>query len=127
MKCGTRAISALLIIAFLVVPALPSAQQLAKPIDRSVFPGVTTLQYANQTLVFTTPVPLRVKLEVLPSGVIQLRFRAQTSLRSGLSSTSSTSGQTIIFWQEAAEELYNGTPPQDWTDVPFGEGGWTEK
>ena len=126
MKGGTRAISALLIIAFLVVPALPSAQQLAKPIDRSVFPGVTTLQYANQTLVFTTPVALRVKLEVLPSGVIQLRFKAQTSTRYGLQS-STAAGQAVIFWQQASEELYNGVPPDDWIDVPFGEGGWTEK
>ena len=125
MKHGALAISALLIIGLLAVPMLSPAQQIARPIDKSVFPGVTTISYANQTLVFTTPVALRVKLEVLASGKIQLRFKAQTGRTIG--QQSAAMGQTVIFWQEAAEDLYSGPPPEDWTDVPFGEGGWTEK
>lgn len=125
MKRGAKFISALMIVALVAVPVLLSAQQLAVPVDRSVFPGVTTIQYANQTLVFTTPVALRVKLAVLPSGVIQLRFKAQTTASAGQRSASL--GQTVIFWQQAAEDLYNGAPPGTWVDLPFGEGGWTEK
>jgi hypothetical protein len=125
MKLGARVISALIVVAFVAAPALLSADQLAKPVDRSVFPGVTTIQYANQTLVFTTPVALRVKLSVLPNGSIQLRLKAQSTQSAG--QRSSSLGQAVVFWQEGAQDIFNGAPPGDWVDVPFGEGGWTEK
>ena len=126
MKFWTRAISALLIIAFLTAPSLLASQQLAAPFDRSVYPGVTTIQYANQTLVFTTAVPLRVKLRVVSPGHIQLRFKAQAS-RQPQGMGGASSGQTVVFWEQIGENVFNGTAPEGWTDIPLSEGGWTEK
>ena len=38
-----------------------------------------------------------------------------------------SSGQTIIFWEQAAQDVFEGFAPDAWTDIPLGEGGWTEK
>jgi hypothetical protein len=127
MKLYARAISALLIVAFLTAPSLLAAQALQAPVDRSVFPGVTTIQYANQTLVFTTAVPLRVKLQVLASGIVELRFKAQQTRSTTGGNQSSAGGQTVIFWEQAGEDIFNGSASGDWTDIPLTEGGWTEK
>ena len=123
MKSRVGVLSALLIVAFLAVPALVAADQIPVPIERSVFPGVTTIQYANQTLVFTTAEPLKVKLRVVPAGHVELSFKRAPERASG----ATKSGQTVIFWQESAETIYASAAPDGWFDIPLTEGGWTEK
>jgi len=128
MKSRVRAISALLIIAFLTVPSLAVGQQLAAPVEKSIFPGVTTVQYANQTLVFTTTEPLKIKLQVMPAGHVQLSFKkAPSRTTQGQQGMATAAGQTVIFWEQAAESVYNGTAGEGWFDIPLTEGGWTEK
>lgn len=128
MKSRVRAISALLIIAFLTVPSFAVGQQLAVPMEKSIFPGVTTVQYANQTLVFTTTEPLKIKLQVMSAGYVQLSFKkAPSRTTQGQKGVVNASGQTVIFWEQAAENIYNGTAGEGWYDIPLTEGGWTEK
>lgn len=128
MKSHARVIIALFLITFLTtIPSSLVSQQLPVPVERSVFPGVTTIQYAGQTLVFTTSVPLRVKLRADAVDKIVLRFRSQTTGDDTSSPLSLFGSQTVIFWEQAADELYNGQAPPDWVDIPLNEGGWTEK
>jgi hypothetical protein len=128
MKLSFRAISALLLVAFLATPFVAAADQIAAPLERSVMPGVTTITYANQTLVFTTATPLRVQLKVVSPGHISLRFKAQQArVPAGGESALVVGGQTVIFWEQAGAELFNGEASNTWTDVPLTEGGWTEK
>jgi hypothetical protein len=131
MKSRVRAISALLIIAFLTVPSLAAGEQLAVPMERTIFPGVTTIQYADQTLVFTTTDPLKIKLSVVPEGHVQLSFKKAASRTqkqtSQQSSVVRSGGHTVIFWEQAGENVFNGTAGEGWSDVPLTEGGWTEK
>jgi hypothetical protein len=127
MNLRVRAISALLIIAFLTVPSLVASEQLTVPMERSVYPGVTTIQYANQTLVFTTAVPLKVRLRVATAGHVELSFKRAASRDQGRGMAGAATGPTVIFWEEAAENVFSGFAQENWTDVPLGEGGWTEK
>jgi len=126
MNLCVRAISALLIIAFLTVPSVVASEQMAAPLERGIHPGVTTIFYANHTLVFTTAVPLKIKLRVVPTGHVELSFRsASRDLGEGMAGA--VAGQTVIFWEEANEEVYSDFAPDGWVDIPLGEGGWTEK
>jgi hypothetical protein len=127
MNLRARAISALLIIAFLTVPSLVVSQRLAVPLERGILPGVTTVFYADHTLVFTTAVPLKIKLQVVPAGHVVLSFKKTTLPGYGQGMGSATGGHTVVFWEQANDDVYSGTAPDDWTDVPLGEGGWTEK
>jgi hypothetical protein len=127
MSLRVRAISALLIIAFLTVPSLAASEELAVPIERGIYPGVTTIQYADQTLVFTTAVPLKIKLRVASAGHVELSFKKADSRDQGRGMAGAATGQTIIFWEQAAEDVYSGFAPDSWYDIPLGEGGWTEK
>jgi hypothetical protein len=127
MNLRVRAISALLIIAFLSVPSLVASEQLVVPIERGIHPGVTTIQYASQTLVFTTAVPLKIKLRVATAGHIELSFKKTNSRDQGQGMAGASTGQTVIFWEQAAEDIYSGFAPDSWYDIPLGEGGFTEK
>ena len=90
-------------------------------------PGVTTVQYANQTLVFTTAVPLKIKLRVTSAGHVELSFKKAASRNQNESMSGASTGQTVIFWEQAAQDVFEGFAPDSWTDIPLGEGGWTEK
>ena len=127
MNRSVRAISALLIIAFLTVPSLAVSDQLAVPLERGIQPGVTTVQYANQTLVFTTAVPLKIKLSVASDGHVELTFKKAATRDVGQGMAGASTGQTIIFWEQASQDIFEGFAPDSWTDIPLGEGGWTEK
>ena len=126
MKPRVRALSALLIIAFLTVPSLVASEQLAVPLERGIHPGVTTVLYANHTLVFTTAVPLKIRLCVVPAGHVQLSLMT-TSYNQGQGNAPGSSGQTVIFWEEVNQEVYSGNPSDSWIDIPLAESGWTEK
>ena len=127
MNVRVRAISALLIIAFLTVPSLVVSQELAVPIERGIYPGVTTIQYANQTLVFTTAVPLKIKLRVASAGHVELSFKRAASRDQGRGMAGAATGQTVIYWEQVAEDIFSGFAQDSWIDLPLGEGGWTEK
>lgn len=127
MDLRVRAISALLVIAFLTVPSLVASEQLIAPLERGIQPGVTTVQYANQTLVFTTAVPLKIKLMVASAGHVELSFKKAASRDQGQGMAGASAGQTVIFWEQAAQDIFEGFAPDNWTDIPLGEGGWTEK
>ena len=128
MKLSVKAISALMLVAFLATPFVAAADQIAAPLERSVLPGVTTIEYAGQTLVFTTAATLKIELRVVSPGNILLRFKAQATRQpSDGSSALLAGGQTVIYWEQAGAEVFNGSPSDAWTDVPLTEGGWTEK
>jgi len=127
MKSRVGVLSTLLIVAFLAVPSLVVSDQIATPMERSIFPGVTTVQYSGQTLVFTTAEPLKIKLRVVPAGYVELSFMKAPSRGGSQGARSSAGGQTVVFWEQSAENLYSGFAPEGWFDIPLTEGGWTEK
>jgi hypothetical protein len=127
MKLSVRLLSAFLLVAFLALPFVAAADQLPAPLERNVSPGVTTIAYANQTLVFTTATPLRVQLTAVSPGSILLRFKVQSARDVAMGSVDYGSGQTVIFWEQAGVDVFNGSASNGWTDVPLTEGGWTEK
>ncbi len=126
MRLCIKVLSALLLVALLVPPVAAAVNQIAAPLERNVSPGVTTITYSNQTLVFTTAVPLRIKLRVTSPGHIELQFKAQETRKTGRGQTSAP-GQTIVFWDQAGDDIFNDAAGGSWVTIPLTEGGWTEK
>lgn len=122
-----RCILSLLAIAaaLALIPNLSPADQLPVPITEAVFPGVTRINYANQTFVFTTTVKLSAHFEYLLPGEIHMKVKL-AGTRDGMALAP---GQMLrIYWENGDETLYDGTPPDgEWTGIVLTEGGMTEK
>jgi hypothetical protein len=120
-------ISALLVLAFIAAPVAVTADQLALPLDQAVQAGTTTIQYAGQSLTFTTSAPLRVQLSMLTLTEIELRFIEYPP--GGGRSGSSASGETMqVVWDGHGTTIYSGgVPSSQWEEYVLTESGWAEK
>jgi hypothetical protein len=115
----------LVVLVFLPLAAV--SDQLPAPLEKNLLPGVTVIQYADQTLRFTTSVPLQVSFLALDEDRIQLRFRARGGQYGGDGSAPSSS-DLQIFWEDWDNDIYCGVVPPDWwTEVLLTESGFTEK
>lgn len=129
MKRLTAAITVCLVLSCMLIPAVLVADQLPVPMEKSVFPGVTTIQYAGQTLVFTTSSMLKVTFRANTANEIEVSVKTATARSTNpYSTTGEVTDQLVINWKNFNEDIYNGQPPsQPWTGVLNTEGGWTEK
>jgi len=125
MRVVTGTILALMLVVALVSPGLLTAQQLPLPVQKIIYPGVTTVEYASETLVFTTSVPLVAGFKFISSNEIEVTVRTHTSGRPG----SNAPGNILrIYWQDEDRFIYDGEPPEDeWSGILLTEGGFTEK
>ena len=126
MRPVSRNMLALLLVVALVIPGILIAQQLPVEKTVAVFPGVTSIDYAGQTFVITTPVKLSAKFETISWTEIKITVKTGPSHRSGVSPAP---GQPLtIYWEEGDEIIYDGDPPGDeWSGIVLSEGGFTEK
>ena len=125
MRVVTGTILALMLVVALVSPGFLMAQQLPMPMQKIIYPGVTTVEYASETLVFTTSVALVAKFQFVSPNEIEVTVRTHSSGRAG---TSAPGNMLRIYWQEEDLWLYDGEPPEDeWTGILQTEGGFTEK
>jgi hypothetical protein len=124
MKVVTGTIFALMLVVALVSPGL-MAQQLPMPLQKVIYPGVTTVEYASETLVFTTSVALFAKFQCVSENEIEVTVRSHSS---GRAVTNAPGNMLRIYWQEEDRLIYDGEPPEDeWTGILQTEGGFTEK
>ena len=125
MRVVTGTILALMLVVALVSPGFLMAQQLPMPMQKIIYPGVTTVEYASETLVFTTSVALVAKFQFVSTSEIEVTVRTHSSGRGGASAP----GNLLrIYWQEEDLWLYDGEPPEDeWIGILQTEGGFTEK
>lgn len=123
MKVHVRALAAAVLVLLLVTPTVLVGQKLPAPMERTILPGVTTIQYGGQTLIFTTAVTLHAKFKPITSG-FELRFKSH----SGYGGEAPSGGLGVqIFWEEQNQYIYDGDAPLGWTIITLTEGGWTEK
>lgn len=125
MKAVAGTILALMLVVALMFPGFLTAQQLPMPMQKIIYPGATTVEYADETLEFTTSVPLDAKFQFISTNEIEITVRTHTSGRAG----SYAPGSMLrIYWQEEDLWLYDGEPPEDeWIGILETEGGFTEK
>ena len=125
MKVVTGTIFALMLVVALMSPGFLTAQQLPMPMQKIIYPGATTVEYASETLVFTTSVPLAAKFQFVSASEIEVSVRTHSSGRAG----SYAPGNMLrIYWQEEDLWLYDGEPPdEEWIGILQTEGGFTEK
>jgi hypothetical protein len=128
MRGLTGAIFTVIIVIALALPGLSAAQQLPMPMQKSILPGVTHVDYAGQTFVFTTAVKLTAKFEAAFPNEIRITIKTAPSHRSGGSLAPSGTPVLRIYWLEGDEVVFEGDPPEDpWSDIILTEGGFTEK
>jgi hypothetical protein len=113
-----------LFVALVLFPLAAVSDQLPAPLERTLFPGVSVIYYANQTFRFTTDVPLQVILLPLDETRIQLKFKA----RGGFQGESVAATTVEIFWDNWENEIYSGSAPISWwMGILLTESGFTEK
>lgn len=130
MKKLVKAVTTCLVMALLVLPITVVADeysQMPRTMDKAIFPGVTTVQFAGHTLVFNTDGYLRVKLSRVGPGQVELTVIPKSLPGEGESLNYSAS-TLVINWQNFNETIYDGSVPSaSWGGVLDTEAGWTEK
>jgi hypothetical protein len=125
MKVVTGTVLALMLVVALVSPGFLMAQQLPMPMQKIIYPGATTVEYASETLVFTTSVPLLAKFHFISANEIEVSVRTHAGGRAG---TNAPGNMLRIYWQDEDRIIYEGEPPEEeWTGILLTEGGFTEK
>lgn len=124
-----KALSKLLIVssllALLLVPLATMSGDLAEPLKIVVNPPQQTINYAGQSLKFTTDVRLKVALLDMGTGRILLKFQSE-AVAAGGSAPASTN--VIVHWADWGSDIYNGAAPDDpWSVYLLTESGFTEK
>lgn len=125
MKALSKLLVVSLSLALVLVPLATLSGDLAEPLKKVVNPPQETINYAGQTLKFTTTVPLKVTLMDMGTGKVLLKFRAEGGLPAG---DAPASNDVIVDWEDWGNELYNGAAPEDtWSIYLLTESGFTEK
>jgi len=126
MKALSKILMASALLALLLVPFASMSDQLAAPLIKTVFPPQETINYAGQSLRFSTDVPLKVQLSVVEPGKVRLVFKAHPGQTGGDAPAATT---VQIFWEDWNNEVYDGPAPMDeaWDGILLTESGFTEK
>jgi hypothetical protein len=122
MKALSKLMLVSVVVTALLLPIATMSDQLPRPVQKTVLPSQGTIEYAGQTLRFTTDVPLKVFLAPLGADRIEIKVVAHPS-QGGGNSPANTIVQ--IYWANWDDELYNGPPP--WSAILLTESGFTEK
>jgi hypothetical protein len=128
MKLLRIALMALVLVA-LLVPTIGLGDGMLLPLERKISAGTTTVTYGGQTLRFTTPVALLLKID--PES--ETRYRLTVSIYPGTPpppSPTMTSESTLnIYWTDFDTEVYDGDVPiaDPWTGCLNTEGGFVER
>jgi len=125
MKALSKVLMLCSVLALLMVPLATMSGDLAEPLKVVVNPPQQTIQYAGQTLKFTTDVPLKVGLMDMGTGKILLKFQSEAGTMGG---NSPASANVIVHWEDWSNDIYNGAAPDDpWSIYLLTESGFTEK
>jgi hypothetical protein len=129
MKKLTGAVIACLVMSLLAMPVTLLGEQLPAPAEKSIYPGITTIQYAGQTFVFTSSTSLRVNFHMVTLTTFEITVRTTASRGTGGPQGSSpATDQLVINWKNFNADIYDDEPPSaPWTGLVDTEGGWTEK
>ena len=127
MKALPRLLVAGFALALFLAPQMIQADQLPLPLDKKLPAGVTTVNYAGQSLRFTTPVPLIISLSPISETRIRLTVR---SYGGGGASQGAVAANVTIYWENYNSDVYTGPAPpssQPWEGTLNSESGFTEK
>ena len=122
MKALSKLMLVSVVVTALLVPLAAVSDQLPVPLQKTVLPPQTTIEYAGQTLRFTTDIPLKLTLTPLGTDRIEIKIVPHPSYGGG----NSPAGTTVqIFWENWNDEIYDGPAP--WGVILLTESGFTEK
>ena len=111
------------------LPQSADPQSFGVPLEKMLSPGVTTVDYAGQTLRFSATVSIRLQLETDGPGRVKLTVHTAGRHRSSGAQGSSAVQTLEIVWENWNNTVYPSGPPPDaeWSTTLLTESGFTEK
>lgn len=104
------------------------ADSLPLPVEKKIPAGETIVQYAGQSLRFTTTVPLFVRLEPLSQTRIQFRVRVYPGLPIPSGPAGSAENSLEIHWLNFGTDIYEGGAPSGIIEgILNTEGGFVDR
>lgn len=127
MKTVSRLAVIGVVLAVILAPVALFGDQLPQPIEKKIPPGVTTISYGGQSLRFTAPITIVIKLEPVTLTQIKLSVWAYGS---GSGAQTAQGPNLDIYWINFSNTIYSGPTPPDsapWQGLLDTESGYTEK
>jgi hypothetical protein len=128
MKAVSRVLTASMVLVLLVLPLAVMADQMLMPAEKKIPAGTTVVNYAGQSLRFTTPVALVAKFDPVSDVNFRLTIHMYGTPPGGPGATSGLEFELI--WEDYQKEVYNGPPPppdDPFSEIFLSESGFTEK
>lgn len=101
---------------------------LPMPVEKKIPAGETTIQYAGQSLRFTTTVPLFLRLEPLSQTRIQFKVKLYPGQPMPTGPAGSAENSLEIYWLNFGTDVYEGGAPSDIIEgVLNTEGGFVDR
>jgi hypothetical protein len=123
-RIGVLALGLILLFA----AASANGDSLPLPLEKKLLAGESTVQYAGQTLRFTSSVPLLVRLEPLSLTQIQYRVRVHPGFPIPSGPVGSAENNLVIFWVNIGTDIYEGGAPSGVIEgVLNTEGGFVDR
>jgi len=127
MKAVSRLLTAGMVLVLLVLPMGVMADQMLMPMEKKISAGTTVVNYAGQSLRFTTGIALVAKFDP----VSDKNFRLTVHIYGTPPGPSAASGLEFeLVWEDFQKEVYNGPPPppgDPFSEIFLSESGFTEK
>jgi len=126
MKAVSRVLTAGLVLVLLAMPLAVMSEQMLVPMEKKIPAGTTVVNYAGQSLRFTSPVSLVAKFQPISD----VNFRLTVHVY-GEPAPNASSGEFFeLVWEDYQKEVYNGPPPppsDPFSEIFLSESGFTEK
>lgn len=101
---------------------------LPMPVEKKIPAGETVIQYAGQSIRFTTTVPLFVRLEPLSQTRIHFKVRVYPGQPMPSGPAGSAENNLEIYWLNFGTDIYEGGAPSDIIEgILNTEGGFVDR
>ncbi len=98
------------------------------PLEKKILAGQTTIDYAGQSLRFTTTVPLFVRLEPISLTQIKFTVRVHPGYAVPAGPVGSAENSLEIYWVNVGTDVYEGGAPSGTIEgVLDTEGGFVDR
>jgi hypothetical protein len=113
----------------LLIPLVAASQELPTKVQKYIPKGTTQVDYAGESFLFVTTVPLQVTFAPAGENKIRLTFRTVAPARGvGGPKISLYENYVQVHWIEWNTDVFSGEPPEGaWSGILDTESGYTEK
>ena len=98
------------------------------PLEKKLPAGESSVEYAGQTIRFTSSVPLYVRFDSISPSQVQYRVRIQTGFALPSAPIGTVENTLAIYWVNVDTDIYNGGVPSGTLEgILNTEGGFVDR